>query len=235
MARQRWPGVELDSNQLTALAAAVRTNAGELLDDSRLLLAAGRHARAHALAVVAFEELGKLMLCFEALIGVRNTDSLLADWASHRAKLEHGHVWALLNVASYPATNVVDRLEAAVTDDSTTKLRGLYVDPGPAGVVFVPDLVTADQAAELVQLVSAAVAITWEIELDSIEQRAASALGNQLRVSARAQLTEIQTASTWVDGLPEPERSERIRAAKEVIDIGVANFRQAVKEPPASS
>lgn len=53
MSKSRWAGVELDRDQLIALVFAARSNAGELLDDSRALLRLSRNARAHALAVLA--------------------------------------------------------------------------------------------------------------------------------------------------------------------------------------
>ena len=67
MARQPFPIPS--PGQLRQLADASQANAVSLAADARLLLDAGRFPRAHALATLALEELGKRTLCLEMLAG----------------------------------------------------------------------------------------------------------------------------------------------------------------------
>lgn len=170
------------------------------------------------------------MLCLEALLGIRTLESLQTSWSNHRGKLEHAHVWALLNVASYPETDVVNRLEAVVSDDSATKLRGFYVDPGPGRAVLGPEMITHEQAAELVELVAAAVVAAGEMELEAVRERLESPLADELRDIGQQQLEQLRRMDTDVAGLPEPDRTDRIRAIKEAIDVDVATFRRVLYE-----
>ena len=73
---------------ITLMQASLR-NAGELLSDARLLLAAGRAPRAHALATLAFEEIGKAFICVLAVVptpapffGIRSEGDFWKAWNS---------------------------------------------------------------------------------------------------------------------------------------------------------
>jgi AbiV family abortive infection protein len=54
-------------DELVTLIQACLGNAGELLADTRILLAAERVPQAHALATLALEEIGKACICILAV------------------------------------------------------------------------------------------------------------------------------------------------------------------------
>src|SRR5260370_40417621 len=58
-------------DDLLALFQATKANAGDLISDAELLADVGRFPRAHALATLAHEEIGKAQLC---LLAVRLTE-----------------------------------------------------------------------------------------------------------------------------------------------------------------
>jgi len=68
--RLRFTTTQLNVDELDGLAHAVRVNARGLVDDARLLLEAGRYPRAFALAELAAEEVGKLVLVAATAIRV---------------------------------------------------------------------------------------------------------------------------------------------------------------------
>jgi AbiV family abortive infection protein len=141
------------ATQLRQLAAAAEGNAADLAADARLLLEAGRFARAHALATLALEELGKRTLCNEVLAGKLDERGFRKAWSNHLAKLDRSHVEAILSA------NSEERIFAWYEDDATMKMRGLYVDANPVdadGAPLTPSDVDRDAARGIVETAEAA-------------------------------------------------------------------------------
>jgi AbiV family abortive infection protein len=146
------------ANQLRLLAAAAEGNAADLAADARLLLEAGRHARAHALATLALEELGKRTLCLEALAGKLDENGFRKAWSSHLDKLESSYLEAILSA------NSAQRLSAWYKDDAAMKMRGLYVDANPIdadGAPLTPSDLDPLAAQGIVETAQAAAARLW--------------------------------------------------------------------------
>lgn len=82
---------QLSSGQLAQLARATLDNAQSLLEDARLLLDAGRWARAYALTILAAEEYGKFESC--VIAGSYESDDhdswkrFWKDFRDHKPKL----------------------------------------------------------------------------------------------------------------------------------------------------
>jgi AbiV family abortive infection protein len=136
------------AGQLRQLAQAAVQNATDLAADARLLLDAGRFPRAHALATLALEELGKVVLCKEVLAGRLDDKSFRREWPNHPSKLDRSRLLAVLSAPT------VERVFATAEDDSETKLRGLYVDLNPAdpsGAPLMPSGVGPVLAREMVE------------------------------------------------------------------------------------
>jgi AbiV family abortive infection protein len=146
----------LTLRQLATAAHAALDNCEDLLADARLLFDAGRYPRAHALAVLAVEEFGKSLMCQQALMRDLDVDRAAARYflrafRKHETKLRN----ALLQVDVLPNHRadsdafgaLIGKLLERVEDESTRKLRGLYVDFGPDGSVLVPKEVVGRDAA----------------------------------------------------------------------------------------
>jgi AbiV family abortive infection protein len=125
-------------DDLLALIQASLRNATALLADARSLLDSGGAPRAHALATLALEEIGKSCLCILALVpvpesaviyGMKSKGDFWAAWRDHTDKLEWalGFMGLLLN-DSGPAAQAVARIHAAAQSGHLRKLRGFYVD-----------------------------------------------------------------------------------------------------------
>jgi AbiV family abortive infection protein len=152
-----------DAGQLRQLAHAARSNAVDLAGDARLLLDAGRYGRAHALATLAFEELGKMLLCRDALAGVVDEKAFRSGWSNHAAKLERSHMFAIVGAAT------PKRILADLDKDAAMKLRGLYVDVNsddPAGPPATPSDVASVDAREIVETAEGAVVLATVERLD---------------------------------------------------------------------
>jgi AbiV family abortive infection protein len=156
MVQSRFPMPS--ANQLRLLAAAAEGNAADLAADARLLLEAGRYARAHALATLALEELGKRTLCLEALAGKLDENGFRKAWSSHLDKLESSYLEAILSA------NSAQRLSAWYKDDAALKMRGLYVDANPIdadGAPLTPSDVAPLAAQGIVETAEVAAARLW--------------------------------------------------------------------------
>ena len=141
------------AGQIRQLAQAAAQNAVDLAADARFLLDAGRFPRAHALATLALEELGKMELCQVVLEGKLDENDFRQEWSNHLWKLDRSRSLAILS-ASTPA-----RVFATADDDFAMKLRGLYVDVNPvnpSGPPMTPSAVTPTLASEMVQTAEAA-------------------------------------------------------------------------------
>lgn len=147
MARLQFPMPA--AGQLRQLAQAAAQNASDLAADARLLLDAGRFPRAHALATLALEELGKPELCHAVLAGELDAKGFREEWSNHLWKLDRSRILAILSAPTEA------RVFATADDDCATKFRGLYVDVNasdPSGPPRTPySEVTPALAREIVE------------------------------------------------------------------------------------
>jgi AbiV family abortive infection protein len=152
---------------LVKCAVGAAANAGDLLDDAEVLSAAGRHARAYALAALAVEEAGKAVsLAGLAVMPLRLRAQApvgrMLEW--HQLKLVGGMLIAAVppgtrtmagQLAAMPPSQVARMLEnaqALADDQDRLKQRGLYADIDRIGRVRLPSEVgEADVAAQLRQ------------------------------------------------------------------------------------
>jgi len=143
-------------HDLAHLTQAALFNARDLLADARTLAAAGNWPRAHALAVLSLEEVGKAGICTISL-GVPGLLDPAEFWKSfyqHPAKL----LWAtgLLQVVIREPGSPVVQLYEQLADESKAehlrKLRGLYVDY-ESGRILIPADISADEARTVIDAV----------------------------------------------------------------------------------
>jgi AbiV family abortive infection protein len=146
---------------LAALAQASVDNAGALLDDAGFLLDAGRAPRAHALAILALEEIGKAHLCLIALIpmpepfyGTKGGD-FWAAWRSHSDKLTWALAFlgALVRKPERSAAEEIVQSMAKARDGDRRKQDGLYVDYR-GGAILAPDQIGVPEAQAVVAVAS---------------------------------------------------------------------------------
>ena len=144
-------------DDLIALIQVSLRNAGDLLDDARLLLDAGRPPRAHALATLALEEIGKASLCMLALLpwpepfyGSSSKGGFWAAWQDHAVKLGWalGFLGLIVRESAGPATEAIERLQGAARDGHLRKLDGFYVDYRE-GKILSPAQVSAAAARQI--------------------------------------------------------------------------------------
>lgn len=165
-----------EDRQLRQLAHAARDNAAGLVADARLLLDAGRYPRAYALATLAFEELGKMLLCRDALAGTVNEAVFRREWLDHAAKLDGSQMFAIVGGTT------ARRIFGATDGDAAMKLRGFYVDVNhhdPAGPPATPSDVPKSDAKEIVETAEAAVAKATPQRLDRALDDAAEPIDTQ--------------------------------------------------------
>lgn len=189
-------------DELVMLIQASLRNAGELLADARMLLAADRAPRAHALATLAFEEIGKAFICILAvapapapLFGIRSEGDFWKAWNSHTDKLAwaRGFLSLLIQEPSVPVADTVTRLADTSLADHLRKMRGLYVDYTD-GSVLVPSDITGAEAAELASDVQAVLDIATSVwghdgmreRLREIHGQYAGEFSNLLTMAAEA-------------------------------------------------
>ena len=144
-------------------AAGAAANAQDLLEDAEVLSAAGRHARAYALAALAVEEAGKAASLFALAVIPPNlrAQALLGrmlEW--HQLKLVGGMLIAavpwrrecttaavLRDMAEDQVEEILANARALAQDQDRLKQRGLYADIDAAGRVQLPSEVTGDDVA----------------------------------------------------------------------------------------
>ncbi len=143
---------------LAKLTQAALFNARDLLSDARALAAAGSADRAHALAVLAFEEVGKANLCTLAL-GVPGFFTAADFWqafTSHETKLRwsRGYLELMVRGVPGPVAEAYERLAAICKSDHVRKMGGLYVDYD-GGRIAVPGAVDPADADAMISDVQA--------------------------------------------------------------------------------
>ena len=151
------------TSDLVKCAVGAAVNAQGLLDDAELLSAAGRHARAYALAALAVEEAGKAadlsaLAVMSVSLRAQAPVGRMLEW--HQLKLVSGLLITAIplgtvaeQVAAMPPSQVAGIVEDAqvlAQDADRLKQRGLYTDIDRSGRVRLPSEVTeADVAAQL--------------------------------------------------------------------------------------
>lgn len=171
----------LPKEDLLSLAQAALSNAEELLADARLLAEAGSFPRAHALATLACEELGKEQACIRASWKpITKPNHFWDDFSSHTQKLWHTQTLALLESAE--PIGSVDIFNGRVREGSRSahvrKLRGLYVDYID-GEVQVPGEVTEQETRQLIsraQVVLDRCKASWSWQVEQAEVLAQQSL-----------------------------------------------------------
>lgn len=144
--------------QLLLVGHHAVANGMELLDDASLLLEHERWPRAHALAVLALEELGKAGVCLGALLyDGTQAEQFWKDFTHHPTKLLNaGAILAFLGSDNTSATaDAVAQIEKEAKREHVRKLRGLYVDLSTSGDVQRPADVDEDAARRVVDRVRA--------------------------------------------------------------------------------
>jgi AbiV family abortive infection protein len=145
-------------DDLIALIQISMRNAGALLDDACLLLDAHRAPRAHALATLALEEIGKASLCMLALLplpepfyGFRSKGDFWAAWRDHADKLGWalGFLGLIVREPVGAVTEAIERIGTAACDGHLRKLRGFYVDYSD-GKILSPAQVSVAEAQQIV-------------------------------------------------------------------------------------
>lgn len=156
---------------LHALTAAALDNAERLAQDATTLLGADAAPTAHALAVLALEEVGKAVAC-QRLGGdgeaAQTRAKFMRELGSHESKLQRvRNLMDLLDamIATFAAGDAIgtgereedyrDRLIKTAKADHARKLRGFYVDLSDDDRILVPGEVTRDEAEETIALAKA--------------------------------------------------------------------------------
>jgi AbiV family abortive infection protein len=138
---------------LLRLAEAALANASDLLADARLLAEAGRFPRAHALATLACEEIGKEYQCLREIWLPGAPNHFWDSFARHKQKLSHVQGLSLLrsgqSIESAEAFN--DRVRQESKSAHERKLRGLYVDYAD-GALKLPSEITEAETRQLIDM-----------------------------------------------------------------------------------
>jgi len=154
----RWPGCRTTPRP-AGRASRVGLQAREHILHhvfSRRLVAHDQHGqRAHSLATLALEEIGKAHLCVLVVIpplNVISEEDFWKSWRDHKAEL----LWAfgLVRVIINQPQGSLTELHGCVADESSAthlaKMRGFYVDYADDGTVQVPADITAAEAAAVI-------------------------------------------------------------------------------------
>ena len=138
-------------DDLLKLAEAALSNAADLLADARLLAGAGRFPRAHALATLACEELGKSRQCLSNIWLPRPPKAFWEAFTSHAGKLSHVQADAVLDSGAPARSPRAFRLHVSQVTRAAhqRKLRGLYVGYAD-GKPELPGEITGAEAWQLI-------------------------------------------------------------------------------------
>lgn len=176
------------------LIHALLGNARGLAADSRLLFQAGRHARSYALAALAGEELGKIGMCLDRVLGEPSPSYKEARkaWHDHRDKLASLVAYRAAFVDD-PTTLQPKQLKEEAKRVASRKMDALYVDLR-GDTIVTPECIADVEAQELLLQVEGAIAHAVEsLELLSVEV-AAVIDGIAPRLT--------RTISEYIDSLP---------------------------------
>lgn len=98
-----------------------RKNASRLLADAEILLQAGRHASASALAILAIEELGKVQI-IKTIVLCAEGSSLKQGWKEYRSHRAKNVMWILPKLAAEGARTMMELQEATEIDGAHTSM-----------------------------------------------------------------------------------------------------------------
>ena len=156
MSRRKDPGTLPPTSDLLALSSAAVLNSSALLTDAERLADAGSYPRAHALATLAEEELGKACLCFLAgmMRGSMMPKIFWQRFYSHEGKLAavRGLSGLLEEVPIDALALYAKRILATSATSHDQKMHGLYVDYED-GIVRQPSDIGEQEARELITAV----------------------------------------------------------------------------------
>jgi AbiV family abortive infection protein len=147
---------------LLACVAAAAENTQGLLNDAELLSAAGQHARAYSLAVLAVEEFGKATSLMALAAMPKNLRAQapvrrMLEW--HQLKLVGGMLMAVVTLcppggaarlAAMPMAQleqILDTTDRFAEDSDRLKLRGFYVDMDRDGRIRRPSEITETEVS----------------------------------------------------------------------------------------
>src|SRR5260221_11607822 len=147
---------------LLACVGAAAENTQGLLNDAELLSAAGQHARAYSLAVLAVEEFGKAtsLMALAAMpksLRAQAPVRRMLEW--HQLKLVGGMLMAVVTfcppggaarLAAIPITQleqILDTTDRFAEDSDRLKLRGFYVDMDRDGRIRRPSEITETEVS----------------------------------------------------------------------------------------
>lgn len=142
---------------LVELVHALLVNARGLVADAQLLLEHDRWARSYALAALAGEELGKIEVCLDWMIGtpVRTPKEFRRAWQDHSEKLTNLTAYRAAFMDD-PTTAHLDSLKGQAQEVGRRKMAAIYVD-WEGSAIQTPGSVTSREADELLKLVEPAV------------------------------------------------------------------------------
>ncbi len=159
-------------DDLLALFQATKANAGDLISDAELLADVGRFPRAHALATLAHEEIGKAQLCLLAVMLTEITPEEFWDaFKSHTGKLIRVTGFGRMTSAEPigPVAEYAKIVKGHSSSAHTRKLRGLYVDY-KSRRVLLPSQVKEKEAKNQIRSAREALALTeWAFPLDHLD------------------------------------------------------------------
>ena len=138
-------------HDLLRLARAALSNAADLLADARLLAEAARFPRAHALATLACEELGKEQQCLSTVwLPLPIPKVFWARFYNHKEKLVHAQSEAALESGSIGSGQLFnEHVRRESRSAHERKLRGLFVDYAD-GALQLPSDVTEPETWQLI-------------------------------------------------------------------------------------
>ena len=220
---------EAPARILARSAVAAARNAFALVEDAELLSGSGRLARAHSLAGLAVEEVGKAdsLAALAAMPGdlrARAPLGRMLEW--HQMKLVAGQITAaapfgapgkatrLVTMPASEFAEMIDKAQAFAEEADRLKQRGLYVDVDGSGQIREPSEVTAAEVGE--QLHRA--------------RQAASAVNALLDPSAPLRLadpgaSEVEFSRALVSAFAEVGRARSPEVAADVLRNAVTKIR----------
>jgi AbiV family abortive infection protein len=185
------------------LVHALLGNAGDLTSDAKLLFDHGRFSRSYALAALAGEELGKISICLDWVLGDPNMTEKQQRkaWQDHKDKL--------MSLAAYSAAFVEDpttlqpkRLKKEVQQLAGRKMDAIYVDVRD-GRISTPQCIGEIETRELLSRVDDA--ITHAVEnLGQLSVEVADAMDG---LAPKL----IAPMETYFDSLPPHETVQALR------------------------
>ena len=216
--RGSYPG----SVDWMALAEAARVNSGSLLGDAEIMLANNSPARSYSMAVLGLEELGKYYMCLGVQAGIADPADVWRKLSLHGPKLEQVASAVALFGNYFNSTGLADQLEKFVAHESSSKMRGMYVD-WDGERVAEPSEVPIAAAREVVELLRELVAFVKVQDLTLMAS-------NLAEVDTAAFMEEMRAGAHQLDEHLKTLDPEDAAAVKQkFLDDLVATFREIIR------